>query len=144
MNYLEQKNINIPNPIIGIIENSSENILQVASKYISTFFSNVIQMFSKIPVVAINIAITILSTYFICTDKFYMLDQLEHHLPKTWVKKMGNKIKKIISSLSNYLKAEAILILISFVIVLIRIIFLKSNRHANRVSASCSIGHRIC
>ena len=59
-------------------------------------------------------------------------------------KKMGNKIKKIISSLSNYLKAEAILILISFVIVLIRIIFLKSNRHANRVSASCSIGHRIC
>ena len=48
-----------------------------------------------------------------------MLDQLEHHLPKTWVKKIGIHIRELIKTLGRYLKAQVILILISFVISLI-------------------------
>ena len=59
------------------------------------------------------------------TDKLYILDQMEHHFPRLWVKKFGIHLKKIISALGNYLKAEAILILISFVIVLIGLYIFK-------------------
>ena len=45
-----------------------------------------------------------------------MLDQLEHHLPETWVKRLIKHIKEIAKALGCYLKAEAVLILISFII----------------------------
>ena len=54
-----------------------------------------------------------------CIDKIYMLDQIEHHLPEKWVKKLTLHLKALIKSLGCYLKAQAKLILISFVISLI-------------------------
>lgn len=66
-----------------------------------------------------------MATYFICVDKLYMLDQVEHHFPKMWVKRMTYHLKELISSLGDYLKAQAILIFISFLIVLIGLYFLK-------------------
>ncbi len=66
-----------------------------------------------------------MATYFISVDKIYMLDQVEHHFPKIWVKKMTYHLKELISSLGSYLKAQAILIFISFLIVLIGLHILK-------------------
>lgn len=54
-----------------------------------------------------------------CTDKIYMLDQIEHHLPEKWVKKLTSHIKALIKSLGCYLKAQAKLVLISFIISLV-------------------------
>lgn len=54
-----------------------------------------------------------------------MLDQMEHHLPKTWTKKLGKHIREIITALGNYLKAEGTLILVSFVISLIGLYVFK-------------------
>ena len=48
-----------------------------------------------------------------------MIDQLEHHLPETWVRKIYKHLKELVKVLGKYLKAEATLILISFVISLI-------------------------
>jgi len=48
-----------------------------------------------------------------------MIDQLEHHLPEIWVKKIYKHIKDLVKVLGGYLKAEATLILISFIISLI-------------------------
>ena len=45
-----------------------------------------------------------------------MLDELEHHLPEKWMKTLTVNLKKIIKSLGGYLKAQGILILISFII----------------------------
>ena len=61
---------------------------------------------------AIYVVITIMSLYFMCTDKIYMLDLLEHHMPQKWVRKLGKHIREITFSLGGYLKAEATLILI--------------------------------
>ena len=60
-----------------------------------------------------------MATYFICVDKFYILDQVEHHFPKTWVKKALSHLRELLSSLGNYLKAQAILIFIDFLLVLV-------------------------
>ena len=125
MKFLDLKELKIPAKVLSIIENATGNFLNLITTYISRLLSNIIQGFTKVPMVMIYIIITILSTYFICTDKFYMVDQLEHHLPRIWVKKIGMKIKKIIASLGNYLKAELILVFISFLIVLIGLYILK-------------------
>ena len=48
-----------------------------------------------------------------------MIDQLEHHLPETWVKRIGIHLKAIVKSIGGYLKAELILVVISFFISLV-------------------------
>ena len=122
---IEIDNIEIPSQVISIIQTSTNNLIDFASKWISNFLTSIIQGITSLPIIGIYIVITILSTYFICADKMFILDQLEHHFPKIWVKKFGIHLKKIISSLGGYLKAEATLILISFIEVLIGLYIFK-------------------
>jgi len=68
---------------------------------------------TEIPTISIYVIITLLSLYFICTDKIYMIDQFEHHLPKEWVKRIWVHMKDITKALGCYLKAQAILIIVS-------------------------------
>lgn len=82
-------------------------------------------MITSIPTIAIYTTITLIATYFICVDRLYILDQLEHHLPKTWVKKIGIHLREIISILGGYLKAQAILIIIAFIIVLVGLMIMS-------------------
>lgn len=115
----------IPTQVLNIITNSSDKFIAFITDIISNFLTSVLQGITSLPIIGIYTAITILSTYFICTDKMYILDQFEHHFPRLWVKRFGKHLKEIVSTLGNYLKAEAILILISFIIVLIGLYFLK-------------------
>jgi len=115
----------IPVQVLIIIQNSSNKFVSLITDYISNFLSSILQGITSLPVIGIYVVITALSTYFICTDKLYILDQMEHHFPRLWLKKFAVYLKKIISALGNYLKAEAILILISFSIVLIGLYIFK-------------------
>lgn len=122
---IEFDKIEIPEQVITIIQTSSNNFLNFITKWVSNFLTSILQSITSLPIVGIYIVITILSTYFICADKLFILDQLEHHFPKIWVKKFGMHLKKLISTLGSYLKAEATLILISFIEVLIGLYIFK-------------------
>ena len=50
---------------------------------------------------------------------------MEHHLPEIWVKKLYKHLKEIITALGKYLKAQALLILISFIISVIGLYIFK-------------------
>lgn len=115
----------IPVEIVTIVENSTDKIVTFITDYVSSFLSKVTQIISQIPIIGIYIFITILATYFICTDKMYIRDALEHQLPNRWARKIGIHTREIIKSLGSYLKAEAILILITFSIILIGLYILK-------------------
>lgn len=115
----------IPSEIVMLAENSSEKFVTYITTYISNFLTKITQIISQIPVIGIYVFITILATYFICTDKMYIRDAIEHQLPHKWARKLGAHTKGIIKSLGDYLKAETILILISFFIVLISLYILK-------------------
>lgn len=54
-----------------------------------------------------------------------MIDQLEHHMPKLWVKKIGVHLKELVKTLGGYLKAEVTLVSISFIICLIGLYILN-------------------
>ena len=119
INCIDFSKINIPNNILNMIEESSITLLQKGSYYFQNTLTKFISSLTKIPEISIYFAITILALYFICTDKIYMLDELEHHLPEKWMKELSKHIRELIKVLGGYLKSQAILILISFVICLI-------------------------
>ena len=107
------------NEIMVTLQNSGNQILNEIANGIKNILTELLNIISFMPTIVIYTIICILSLYFICVDKIYMIDQLEHHFPEVWVKKATKHIKNITKSLGNYLKAEAILVFISFVICLI-------------------------
>ena len=115
----------LPTEVITIFENSADKVIQFITEYVSNFLGKVTSIISEIPTISIYVFITLLATYFICTDKMYILDTIEHQLPARWAKKLGMHSNNVIKSLGNYLKAEVTLILISFSIVLIGLYILK-------------------
>lgn len=120
--YIDRVNldeIQMSEEVEKIIKNSTSNLLDTVSKWVTNFLTSMITRISSIGTVGVYAIITILATYFICADRLFILDQIEHHFPKDWVKKLSNNIKKIITLLGGYLKAEVILIVINFILVLI-------------------------
>lgn len=117
--------IHLSNELLSVIENSTSDILQTASNWLRNALTSLINLATRLPSIAICIGISVVALYFICADKIYILDQIEYHLPKVWVKKLKNHLKDLIESLGGYLKAEATLILVSFVISLIGLYIFK-------------------
>ena len=58
-------------------------------------------------------------------NKIYIKDTIEHQIPQRWAKKIGVHSNDIIKSLGAYVKAEVILVIIAFIIVLIGLYILK-------------------
>ena len=119
INRFKTDKINMSEQMTKILQDTSSSLLQKTSVILQDFLSNLIKFVTSIPAIAIYFAVTILALYFICTDKIYMIDELEHHLPEKWVKEITVHLKEITHTLGGYLKAQLTLILISFVILLI-------------------------
>lgn len=117
--------ISVSSNILDLVQESSREILLKISSWLTSFLTKLIDMITSIPVIGIYTVITILALYFICTDKIYILDLMEHHMPKKWVQKIGTHVREITKSLGGYLKAEAILIVVSFIISLIGLYIFK-------------------
>lgn len=122
---LSIEKLSVSKDIINMFRNTSQEILVKLSNWMTQFLTNLIEIITSIPAIAIYVVITIMSLYFMCTDKIYMLDLLEHHMPQKWIRKLGKHIREITFSLGGYLKAEATLILISFIISVIGLYLLK-------------------
>ena len=111
-------NLNLSEEVISVFENSTKDFINTVVNYIKNFLTQIIKYISSLPNILINVIITILATYFITSDKFYILDRMEHHLSKKMVGKIVTHTKQITSSLGKYLKAEITLSIITFIVVL--------------------------
>ena len=117
--------LNISNTIIETIQSSGKELFGNVANWLNNVLTNIINFVTSLPVIGVYVVISVLSLYFICTDKIYMIDQLEHHFPELWVKKLTKHIKEISKSLGSYLKAQAILIFISFIVCLVGLYIMK-------------------
>ena len=117
--YFDFEKLQLSDEVLNILQTSSGEFLNTISNWLKNALTGLMNGITSIPTIGIYFVITILSLYFICTDKIYILDQVEHHMPKRWVKKIGIHLREIIKTLGCYLKAEAMLIIISFVISLV-------------------------
>ena len=122
---IDFEKLKIPQDVTNVIQNSLKDFIGTISIWIKNSLTSMMGFLSQIPTIAIYIGITFVAIYFITTDRLYMIDQLEHHLPKEWVKRIGKHMKALITSLGAYLKAEATLVFISFIISLIGLYILK-------------------
>lgn len=122
INSLKEKinleNLNLSKDVINVFENSTTDFINTIVNYIKNVLTGVLKYITSIPNIFINIVITILATYFITSDKFYILDRMEHHLSKKMVSKIMRHTKQITKSLGGYLKAEITLSIITFIVVL--------------------------
>lgn len=109
----------IPKEMSQIIQSTTTTALEKVSSWIQKILSRFLILITSIPTFGIYFGITILSLYFICTDKIYMLDELEHHLPEKWIKNISGHLRDIIKTLGGYLKAQIKLVLISLSICII-------------------------
>lgn len=116
---IDLNKLKISNEFLDIIKNSSFSLLSKLSELIQRFLTSFLTGITAIPTIGLYSLVTILALYFICTDKIYMLDELEYHLPEKWMKELTKHIRELIKTLGGYLKAQVILILISFIISLV-------------------------
>lgn len=117
--------ISISSNVSNLLQDSSREILLKLSGWLTDFLTKFVNVITSIPTIAIYTVITILSLYFMCTDRIYILDMMEHHMPSKWVQKISIHIKEISKSLGGYLKAETTLILVSFIISVVGLYILK-------------------
>jgi predicted PurR-regulated permease PerM len=106
VNKIEFDRIQIPEQVVVLAETATEDFLVVASGWIANLLTGILQGITSFPIMMIYVVITILSTYFICADKLYILDQLEHHFPRIWVKKFTIHLREIISLLRQLFKSR--------------------------------------
>ena len=125
MNHFDFDKIHLSDEILNVVQTSTGEILNTASSWLRNALTGLINIVTSLPSIAICIGITVVALYFICVDKIYILDQIEHHLPKTWVRRIGKHLKDLIQTLGGYLKAEASLIFVSFLISLIGLYILQ-------------------
>ena len=111
--------------VLNLMQDTSKELLVKVSRWLTSFLTKLIDVVTSIPTIGIYMVITILSLYFICTDRIYILDFMEQHMPKKWVQKIGIHIREITRNLGGYLKAQMILILVSFVISVIGLYIFK-------------------
>lgn len=93
--------------LIDIIEKNSFTILDNISNYFQGFLMKIVNGIKLIPCIMIYVGVTILALYFICTDKIYMLDELEHHLPERWMKELTRSHKRTYKSFRWILKGTS-------------------------------------
>lgn len=111
-------NLKLSEDVIKVFENSTTDFINSIIEYVKNILTKVLKYITSIPNILINIIITILATYFITSDKFYILDRMEHHLSKKMVGKIIIHTREITKSLGAYLRAEITLSIITFFVVL--------------------------
>lgn len=116
LSKIDFSRLQIPENIMNTIQESAMEFLGTLTEWAKNALTGAINFLTSIPTIGVYMVVTLLSLYFMCVDKVYMIDQLEHHLPQTWVKKIGVHLKGLVKSLGGYLKAELTLVLISFII----------------------------
>lgn len=115
---IDMDRLPVSDAIKQIVQSTSSDVLNKGIEFLKNTLTNFLEYLKSIPTVLVYTVITVLATYFITSDKFYIWDRLEHHVPKKILGKIATKVQKITTSLGKYLKAEMIMIGISFVIVL--------------------------
>ena len=122
---IQLSKIQLSEQVSNIVQNSTSELINNISLWVKNTLNALLNVVTEIPTIAIYVVITLLSLYFICTDKIYMIDQFEHHLPKEWVKRIWVHLKDITKTLGCYLKAQVILIIVSFIISLVGLYIYK-------------------
>lgn len=111
-------NLDISPELVTQIEDSVLSIINALLTTVVGWINGagniVINIIVNFPTILIYVIITILSTFFISCDSKFISESLEKHLPIAWIMKVESIVNGLFHSLGAYLKAQGILITITF------------------------------
>ena len=104
----------LPKEFITQIQSYTGEFINFAARSATTFVNQTIRFITSIPTLIINTSITILSTLLMSLDKNDIVKFLEHQFPISWLNKIYNIKRDILSVFGSYLRAQLILVTICF------------------------------
>lgn len=112
--YAKSEYNDIPEQVITGMENSIIGFLGNMGGLIQTWAGKLLQMLLSVPSIIINVVITILALVFFTKDRIYVIDMLEHHMPKAWLRKVIDIGGETVSTLGGYIKIYTKILIITF------------------------------
>lgn len=122
-NFMDKTSDTLSNSIYDLGLDLLANVSKIATNAVN----KIIDFIIFIPNIMIYIIITFLATLFLVTDRRTIARYLTDIFPNTLVKKVMDVITKSFKSLANYLKAQCIIICITFTELLIAFIVLGQD-----------------
>lgn len=118
VNKLISKSVDVfewlPIEITGNIGNILSRLYESVSNVLNSIFKGAYITAASIPQALIFTVITIVSTYFITSDRDNISNFFSSQLPEKWIKQIKNIITNMFSALVGYIKAQCILMIITF------------------------------
>lgn len=111
--------IQIPEEVTEIAKNSLGGIIDGAKNLLISALTNVINFVGSVPTMFTYGLITMLAIIFTCFDREYIINSFKSQVPKKWIEKIKMVFKETCSVAINYIKAEAKLSGICFILVFI-------------------------
>jgi sporulation integral membrane protein YtvI len=100
----------ITSNIGNIISSVSNSLIKIANSIVSGAFSTVVLL----PEVLVFTLITILSTFFLASDREKIVSFFKNQLPESWIKKVISIKNDMFNALFGYIRAQLILMSITF------------------------------
>jgi sporulation integral membrane protein YtvI len=104
----------LPKEFITQIQSYTGEFINFAARSATTFVNQTIRFITSIPTLIVYTSITILSTLLMSIDKNDIVKFLEHQFPISWLNKIYNIKRDILSVFGSYLRAQLILVTICF------------------------------
>ena len=104
----------IPEQVVTGVQNSLIDFLSNVGGFLSDWAKKILNILLSVPAIIINVVITILALIFFTKDRIYVIDLMEHHFPKSWMKKFAEVSTEFFSTLGGYIRVYFKIILITF------------------------------
>lgn len=106
--------IGLPEELTSNIDNMVSNLSDSISGILDSFVKGLYNTAVSIPQILIFILVTILSTYFLSSDREKIYGFIKHNLPESWLDKVLSIKNDMFMALFGYIKAQLILMTITF------------------------------
>lgn len=116
---------NLSQENMEIIQNLLTGIIDTLKTVAMNLLTGVITVITSIPNGITYSVITLLAIVFICFDKAYIPNTIKKQIPIKWFERIKQVIKELCSVSVKYIKAEAKLSFICFILVLIGLLFVN-------------------
>ena len=105
----------MPIQVANVIESSVLEAISKVGNIVASFASTIVKLILSVPTIIIYTVMMIMALVFFTKDRIYVIDTLEHHVPKAWLAKTSKVAKEIFSSLGRYIRIYTKIILITFI-----------------------------
>lgn len=113
------ENIEIPEEALKVVQNSLTGLIDTAKTIVINLVTGLVNTITSIPTMITYIFITILAIIFICFDKEYIPNAIKSQIPTKWTEKVKQIFNEMCSVSIKYIKAEAKLSFVCFILVLV-------------------------